>query len=460
MEMPNPQIPMSADMPKVETPFQTMGQALALEKGVAEKKERQGEEQDRDALKQYLASGGNIFTPEGLQKAVEDLKGKVSPDLTMKLNQAHQNSEKNKTEQILNFSKLSEQEFQLKQQQTSFLDESLTQNYETYLKSAQTKGSQAALQDYNAAKQATLVEAQKLINPRTGQSFITPDMAQKYLAMSPAEAKSLHSTVQFENKMLKDAADLRFKQAEAAKNEASAFALKHGLASADIAPETIEYYAAKSMAGDDSWKVGLGRNKSGQAIIAAVEKKVPEMAKERGLTPAETSSFKATRDALSASLKDRTKFVAASNQFVANFGKEADIVEEYLKPGVGGKSPVLNRWIQAGRQKIAGDPEVSAFDTALRGLAREHQRIVTGVTSNAQLHASAQATADELLNVNMNEAQIRATLKVMREEAKNARDSGEDEVKSLTSQLEKVGAPKEKETAGKPAGGWSAKIVK
>lgn len=40
---------------------------------------------DREAMRNYLAGGGDLFTPTGVDKALADLRGKVSPDLYMKL---------------------------------------------------------------------------------------------------------------------------------------------------------------------------------------------------------------------------------------------------------------------------------------------------------------------------------------------------------------------------------------
>lgn len=219
-----------------------------------------------------------------------------------------------------------------------------------------------------------------------------------------------------------------------------------------LAKETVDFYAKQSLSGDNSWQVGLARGKVGQKLIAAVKDRIPKLAAEQGMTPQDASANKAIRESSLSALRDRTKYVAAGTQFVNNFNKQSDLVEKYLKPGIGGSTPVFNRWIQAGRKQVAGDADVSALDTAIRGLAREHQRIVTGVTSNAQLHASAQETADQLLNISQSEAQIRANLKEMREEATNALDSGKEEVGLLQTQIKAIGtAPKQAGPSDKDA---------
>jgi hypothetical protein len=201
----------------------------------------------------------------------------------------------------------------------------------------------------------------------------------------------------------------------------------------------VDFYASMALSGDYSWKVALSRSPGGKALIDAVTKRMPSLASERGLDYSDVASAGAERKALTSSLTDRTKYVATATQFINGFNKQADLVDKYAGSGVGGLNPVLNRWVQAGRKQILGDSEVNQLDTAIRGLAREHQRIVTGVTSNAQLHASAQETADQLLNKDMTLDQIKKTLVVMREEANNALDSGKGEVADLKMQLRGVG---------------------
>lgn len=227
----------------------------------------------------------------------------------------------------------------------------------------------------------------------------------------------------------------------------------------ELDKETVDFYAAQSIAGDNSWQVGLARGKVGQQLISAVKDRIPQMSKELGLTPQDVGSNKAKNVALTAAMRDREKFVAAGQQFVANMKSQMDLVEGLIDKGSASGVPVLNKWIQAGRQQVAGDVDVTALDVAIRGLAREHQRIVTGVTSNAQLHVAAQETADALLNRNMTAAQMRKSIKVMDEEANNALKAGRGEVKNLQDQLRTLGRGAPRAGGGdlpaKNSKGWS-----
>lgn len=180
-----------------------------------------------------------------------------------------------------------------------------------------------------------------------------------------------------------------------------------------------------------------------------------EQEKEESGGTADIAEKRAAFKSDASSLAQRQKFVDTGTQFVKNFQAQADLVDKYMTKGAAGGVPALNKWIQGGRKAVAGDPDVTALDTAIRGMAREHQRIVTGVTSNAQLHASAQETADKLLNVDQAPAQMRATIKVMREEADNAVKSGRDEIADIRSRMKGGKAPAA--DAGNIPAGWTVK---
>lgn len=224
-----------------------------------------------------------------------------------------------------------------------------------------------------------------------------------------------------------------------------------------VPQETVDYYAAQAIRGNNEWKKGMARDKVGRKIIALATQRVPTLADELGVTPGDVASVVSQRKALTSVLTQRENFTAAANKYIRMFEKQIGLVKT-MKDGLAGANPVINRWIQAGRRAVLGDPEVSALDAAIQGAAREHQRIVTGVTSNAQLHAQSAETADKLLNADMTPDQVEAVLKVMEEEAKFALKSGLEENENIQRRIRILGGGKYGEF-GKPgtvgAGGAS-----
>jgi hypothetical protein len=67
--------------------------------------------------------------------------------------------------------------------------------------------------------------------------------------------------------------------------------------------------------------------------------------------------------------------------------------------GAGGTdSPVLNRWIQAGRVAISGDPQVKALQNHLSAFAEDYAKVMTANTSAAGATDRAAAEAHQRLN--------------------------------------------------------------
>ena len=142
--------------------------------------------------------------------------------------------------------------------------------------------------------------------------------------------------------------------------------------------------------------------------------------------------------ALTKTLADRQKYSTAVEQLQGTLTKQADLVESLIAKGASGAgSPVLNKWLQAGR-KATGDPDVRAFNAAIVGLGREHQRVLTSPLSNAQLHASASATADELINTADTPQSIRALIKVMKTEAANGKQQAQETLKGVRDQMKQL----------------------
>lgn len=298
----------------------------------------------------------------------------------------------------------------------------------------------ASIKEKNAQKRREVDSAwQKHQNDVGGLKMELELIAGKYddpLTLTSVRSKSLsEAQKQLDNNI--KAVDNAIVKLEGIKEKAAEAHARQAAAgeAKNISKETVDFYAQQSLAGDNAWQVGLARGKAGQALIQAVKDRIPQMASEMGLSPQDVGTNKATYTALTKTLADRTKYVTAVEQLNGNLERQADLVEKLMKKGAAGSgSPVLNKWIQAGRQ-ATGDPDVDALNTAITGLAREHQRVLTSPMSNAQLHVAAQQTADSLINLNKTPAQMVATIGVMRQEASNALKQGKETVEDVRKQM-------------------------
>jgi hypothetical protein len=126
----------------------------------------------------------------------------------------------------------------------------------------------------------------------------------------------------------------------------------------------------------------------------------------------------------------------AENTFLKNL----EIVQKTMTAGVGGSpSPLVNKWVNATRDQIAGDPDLKAFDIAIQTAAREYGRIVTGAVSNAALTDSARQESAHMLNNMLNIDQINSAVDVMKQDVTNAIDANKEQMQDMQRQLQEIG---------------------
>lgn len=211
-------------------------------------------------------------------------------------------------------------------------------------------------------------------------------------------------------------------------------------------PNVIDYYARISFY-DKNWAAGLARDNEGRQAIKEVLKRRVEMAQMAGITPGMMASIPAMEKGLTATFTDRQKAVARLDQYLAQFDGQMKVVEDTMKAGVAGGPPILNKWLNNFRSDV-GDPTLTPFDNAIRGLTREHARIVTAASSNAALSVRASQVADELANRDMTPAQILAAMREMREEIQFAKSSGNDELVQIKELMQTGGGMLPQEISG------------
>jgi hypothetical protein len=92
-------------------------------------------------------------------------------------------------------------------------------------------------------------------------------------------------------------------------------------------------------------------------------------------------------------------------------------------------SPIFNSWQQAGR-RATGDSKVSAFDVAVKTLATEYARVMSG-GGNSPLSDSARHEADALIHTSMTPDQFRAAIRQMKVDMAN-RSAGIEQERQAT----------------------------
>lgn len=105
-----------------------------------------------------------------------------------------------------------------------------------------------------------------------------------------------------------------------------------------------------------------------------------------------------------------------------NLGDVDQLIELGLKQSPTG-SPVIDRWIRAGRRSIEGDPDVSAFDFQLRAVRADIGAILAQVGQTGRIPVNSQREAAELLPEGITSAQLRGARRVLARDYQRRIDS-------------------------------------
>ena len=97
--------------------------------------------------------------------------------------------------------------------------------------------------------------------------------------------------------------------------------------------------------------------------------------------------------------------------------------------------PILNKWINAGKRSVLGDPDISALDANIKATVNEYAKIVGGGTGGGATAQGEISKIEGLLSSAQSPAQIENVLNVMRKETANRMQSFKDQKSELTSSM-------------------------
>lgn len=236
-------------------------------------------------------------------------------------------------------------------------------------------------------------------------------------------------------------------------NTGTSAALGGTAAPAGTGDAAVDFWAKAVIAGDREWQIGLGRSKSGSELIEKVKRRVPELAKEMGLTPQDMGSTRAQQAALGSTLKELTKRAEAVDMFASKVEKDMTTLDGLLDKA-GSDSPLLiNKPLNVLRRQFS-DAGLAQLDLAAKQVGTEYERLIQGgALSVAQLHAGASEDAKKLLNGDMPPKQARAIMEIMRTEMRNAKSASHESRDRVVEQIRGLGGARV--SAPTPAAGAS-----
>jgi len=143
------------------------------------------------------------------------------------------------------------------------------------------------------------------------------------------------------------------------------FSINTGVAGGEApTPDEVDFYAQMAMSGDQSWRVGLGRSKDGVALIRAVDRRMPELAKEVGMSPDDVVANKQEVVTRQKVLKDFS--TGTQGQLVNSFNTAIDHLDTLKELGNAlnnGNLQLANK-IKNTAAAWTGDADITNLDTA------------------------------------------------------------------------------------------------
>ncbi len=289
-------------------------------------------------------------------------------------------------------------------------------------------------QAINSEHQRALDLQKKYGNLTTGQvaTNAAAGLKEAQLNAMNKEAKSIWVNPEDPNHPVSDINSvdpaIRSKYVEFGRKEATA-PLIHGMetgTSEQMAPETVDLLAKRALGGMVD-PMGLGSK-----VRVPVFNRMAEIAKESGDTVGSQAMRQAALKASQQELQTVQKNRGVVGSFIGTLDKQLNILSDYSqsvgKDALNTGIPVLQRWINAGKKKIAGDVDVNNLDTIINTVNSEYARAMNTITGGGAVADEAVKRNQDNLTSATTPQQIQGWIKTIRAEAANRSSGYADEI--------------------------------
>lgn len=199
----------------------------------------------------------------------------------------------------------------------------------------------------------------------------------------------------------------------------------------DFDTDTVDYLARTYIKTGTMPPMGMG----GTEARKAVYKRASEIANSTGTTPEELADTQAARKSLSSALteleKRKANILAFSNTTEKNLAVAEELSGEVGRTGI----PVVNRWINAGKRSLTGDPSLAKFDASIRTAVNEFAKVTSSATGGGVTSDQARKEVEDMLNAAQTPEQVKEVIGLLRREMENRRAGFDEEEKSLKASM-------------------------
>lgn len=211
---------------------------------------------------------------------------------------------------------------------------------------------------------------------------------------------------------------------------------------AKVSPVDLE--AAYRYFSDGSLPPNMGRGQQGMAESRRIRSIAAQIGQSLGVSPedarANQLAFKGSGQAVTQLVRREAQIGANVRNFDFNADQVMQLSQKVDRTGI----PVANAWINAGKRAVQGNPELSAYDVAVKTTVNEFAQIVSGTTAGATTEGEKQK-AEKLLNAAQTPEQVTAIINQMRIESQNRMKSFADQKRATLDSM-RAGGSKPKES--------------
>lgn len=209
---------------------------------------------------------------------------------------------------------------------------------------------------------------------------------------------------------------------------------------AKVSPADLE--AGYRYFSDGTLPPNMGRGQQGSAQATRIRDISAAISQNLGISPDEVRSNQLAFKGGGAALTQLMRREAQIGANVRNFDFNADQVLQLSDKVDRTGTPVVNAWMNAGRRSVSGNPQLSAFDTAVKSTVNEFAQIVGGTTAGATTEGE-KKKAEGLLNAAQTPEQIKSVINQMRIESQNRMKSFADQKQQVIGNMRgrRGGAP-------------------
>lgn len=189
-------------------------------------------------------------------------------------------------------------------------------------------------------------------------------------------------------------------------------------------------------------------------MTAQAYKRAGELAKERGLTAQQAVMEGNAAKNYAAAYNTVTKQYETLKPFAEMAEKNADVLEKKMQDVTNLGAPFLNTPIREIEQKFGGNTNVTAFKAAMMPVQADFARILNSPNGGGVLSDNARHEMQAAISPGATPGQIKAALDVFRTDARNRKQSYEQQLQDLKGKTVVTGNQPQTQNA---AGGGSAR---